>query len=273
MTRIINANFARMRKSVFFWVCLAVTFAVTAGSVCMNLSLYPHVNKWEQIIQHYFYVPLFTVPAFAAEFLGTEYSNNTVRNKLIAGKTRLQIYLANLVTVTAGGLLITVAGQIVPIAVAIYAGEKGFSISAGSLAVECAVCVCAVIAACAVFTLIGMIVYKKSLSAIIALVLMIGAFFAVSKIREKLDIPQFDIISVYNADGTIERQYEEPRPDAAAGFTRTVLETVYNLTSFGEIEQSLSDTTIRYFMPLYSFGVLAVTTAAGVLIFRKKDLK
>ena len=273
MTRIINANFARMWKSVFFWVCLAVTFAVTAGSVCMNFSIYPHVKNWEQTIQHYFYVPLFTVPAFAAEFLGTEYSNNTVRNKLIAGKTRLQIYLANLVTVMAGGLLITAAGQIVPIAVAIYVGRKGFSISAGNFAVECAVCVCAVIAACAVFTLIGMIVSKKSLSATITLILMIGAFLAVSKIREKLDIPQFDTITVYNADGTIERQYEEARPDAATGFTRTVLETVYNLTSFGEIEQSLPDTTIRYFMPLYSFGILAVTTSAGIVIFRKKDLK
>ncbi|MDE7397949.1 MAG: hypothetical protein K2N06_00320 [Oscillospiraceae bacterium] len=273
MMRIINANFARMRKSVFFWACLAVTFAVIAGSVCMNFSLYPYVTNWEQTIQHYFYVPLFTVPAFAAEFLGTEYSNNTVRNKLIAGKTRLQIYLANLVTVTAGGLLITAAGQIVPIAVAIYAGRKGFSISEGNFAVECAICICAVIAACAVFTLIGMIVSQKSMSITLSLILMIGAYFAVSKIKEKLDVPQFDTISVYNADGTIERQYEEPRPDAATGFTRTVLETVYNLTSFGEIEQSLSDTTIRYFMPLYSFGILAVTTPAGIVIFRKKDLK
>lgn len=274
MANLINANFARMWKSKYFWLSAAATFAAVLGSVIMSLSFnHGSTANWDQVILHYFYVPLFTSAAFAATFLGTEYSDNTVRRKLTVGKTRPQIYLANLVTAAVGGLVITAAGQLAPAAVAIYAGAECFSMSAECFAAGIIVCVCAVIAACALFTLIGMTVAKKSLSVVLTLILMIGAYTVAPRIREKLDVPQVDTITRYGADGQPEAVFEEPNPEAVTGFTRTVLETVYNVLPFGAVEQAREDTRARALLPLYSLGVLAIATTAGVLAFRRKDIK
>ena len=274
MVNLINANFSRMWRSKFFWLSVAATFAVVLGSVWMSLAFNQgSTANWDQVILHYFYVPLFTSAAFATMFLGTEYSDNTVRRKLTVGKTRPQIYFANLVTTTVGGLVITAAGQLAPIAVAIYAGEECFSMSADCFAAGVIVCVCTVIAACALFTLIGMTVSKKSMSIVLTLILMIGAYTLAPKIREKLDVPQFDTITMWGEDGQPKAVFEEANPEAVTGFTRTVLETVYNVLPFGAVEQAREDTRAKDLLPLYSLGMLAATTAAGVLAFRRKDLK
>lgn len=276
MFNLIGANFLRMWKNKYFWLCAAATFAAVLGLICMSMSLSPiqwSKENWDLMILHYFSVPLFTSAAFAAIFLGTEYSDNTVRCKLTVGKTRSQIYFANLVTVTAGGLVITAAGQLTPVVMAIYSGAGSFSLSAERFAAGIIVCVCAVVAACALFTLIGMTISKKSLSVVFTLILMIGAYAAAPKIREKLDIPQVDTITRYGDDGQPEEVFEEPNPEAATGFARTVLETVYNVLPFGALEQAGENTHSKDLLPLYSLGLLTVTTTAGVLIFRRKDLK
>lgn len=274
MVNLINANFLRMWKSKSFWLCTAATFAVVLSSVCIDLSFnHGSTANWDQVILHYFYVPLFTSAAFAATFLGTEYSDNTVRRKLTVGKTRPQIYFANLATTVVGGLVITAAGQFAPIAVAIYAGAECFSMSAECFAAGYIVCICAVIAACALFTFIGMTVSKKSMSVVLTLILMIGAYTVAPKIREKLDVPQFDTITRYDDNGQPDMVFEEANPEAVTGFTRTVLETIYNVLPFGAVEQAREDTRARDLLPLYSLGLLTVTTAAGVLAFRRKDIK
>lgn len=274
MSNLLKANFYRLWRSKAFWGCVAATFAVTLGSICLSFYASSKATlNWDQSILHYFYIPLFTAAAFAASFLGTEYAENTVRNKLIVGKTRARIYFANLITITAGGLIITAAGQIAPIAVAVYAGKECIAVSAGSFAVGVIVCVCAVIGACAFFTLVGMSVMKRSTAVVLTLVLMIGAYTAAPKIKEKLDVPQSYTVTVWSTDGEYAGEYEEANPEAVTGFARGVLETVYNILPFGAVEQAHSETAPRGFLPLYALGGLAVMTGIGALVFRKKDLK
>lgn len=274
MSNLISANFYRLWRSKAFWSCVAVTFAATLGMVCsvFYTSSAPTRN-WDQVIIQCFFVPLFTVAVFAALYLGTEYSENTLRNKMIVGKKRWQIYLANLIAITAGGLIITAAGQLAPTAVALFAGEECITVSADSFAVGITVCVCAVIGACAFFTLVGMVVIKKSTAAAMALIMMIGAYAAAPKLKEMLDRPQYMTVTEYSESGGINRVYEEPNPDAVTGAARFAMETAYNILPFGAIEQAKWDTAARGFLPLYAFVGFAVMTGIGVLVFRKKDLK
>ena len=274
MSNLLSANFYKLWRSKAFWGSVAVTFAVTLGSVCLSFFVSSNAAlNWDQAIMRYFYVPLFTTAAFAAAFIGADYAENTIRNKLIVGKTRAQIYFANLITITAGGLIITAAGQLAPAAVALFAGEGYITVSAGSFAAGIAVCVCTVIGACAFFTLVGMTVTKRSTAAVLALILMIGAYVAAPKLKELLDRPQSMTVTQYDEFGGIEKVYEEPNPDGVTGSARVVMETVYNLLPFGAIEQAKHDTEARGFLPLYAVGSFAVMTGIGTLVFRKRDLK
>ena len=56
------------------------------------------------------YLPLsFVIAAFSSFFIGSEYSDGTLRNKLIVGSLREKIYLANFITVAACGLMMLLA--------------------------------------------------------------------------------------------------------------------------------------------------------------------
>lgn len=44
------------------------------------------------------------IPAFVSLFVGTEYSDGTIRNKMIIGHTRTCIYLSNIIVCSAAGL-------------------------------------------------------------------------------------------------------------------------------------------------------------------------
>lgn len=274
MNNLLRANFYRLWRSKAFWVCAAAAFAVTAGSVCLSLSVSPRaLEHWDQSMLAYFRVPLYAAAAFAALFIGTDYAENTLRNKLTVGKTRLSVYMANFVTVTVGGLIITAAGQIPPAAVALYAGSECISMSAESFAAGMAVCVAAVLGTCAFCTFIGMSVAKKSAAVVLTLALMIGANAVAPELKKMLDVPESYVVTVTSMDGEYKGEYEEANPEAVTGFARTVLETVYNTLPFGAVEQAHRETPARTLPPLCAVGVLAVSTGIGALAFKKKDLK
>ena len=57
------------------------------------------------ILFSYALVVVFLIPAFVSLFVGTEYSDGTIRNKMIIGHTRSRIYLSNLIVCSIAGLV------------------------------------------------------------------------------------------------------------------------------------------------------------------------
>lgn len=275
MIKLLRADLARMWKNKSFRCCMIITFLVsftiTYIIIAASSVAFDDMN-WSQIILAFSAIPIFTSAAFSALFIGDDYSDNTIRNKLIIGRTRIQIYFANLLTVIIGSLVIAAAGELTPVSVAAYGGKKCFLMPADSFALGIVICVCALIASCALFTLIGMLITKKSTSVVLALILMIGAYVAESTIRSKLEIPQTYIVSRHNEDGTIDI-FEEDNPEAVSGGARVVMEAIYNTLPFGEIKQAEKGAETGTLLPLYSLGVMAASTVIGATVFRKKDLK
>ncbi|MCM1273966.1 MAG: hypothetical protein NC299_01205 [Lachnospiraceae bacterium] len=79
-------------------------------------------------------VSLFFSAVFAVLYLGTDNSDRTVRNRLIAGVPRVKVYFAGLITVSVGTALIFAAAWL---AVIIYdlACGVGLGIAAAATAV------------------------------------------------------------------------------------------------------------------------------------------
>ncbi len=104
MRKLLSANLARLQKSTIFWVLELACFLL--GCATYFLVVYNTRNLgqgWLQWEAHsYFYLPMMYLPAgiaiFTSFFFGTEYSDGTIRNKLIVGHRREAIYLASLLT-------------------------------------------------------------------------------------------------------------------------------------------------------------------------------
>ncbi|MBD5129753.1 MAG: ABC transporter permease subunit [Ruminococcaceae bacterium] len=225
-----------------------------------------------ELMSHCSNVLLF-IAIFAALFLGTDHSNGTIRNKLIIGHKRFEIYFSNLITAAVGGLILIAAEwSVVLITGFCLGGEIGMP--AEEMLLKMLICISAVIALSAIFTLLGMLFTSKStiitITLVMTFVLVIGAAVIESILAEPEYVTSFEMMT----DGVVTQGEAEPNPLYVSGAKRGVLEAVNDVLPSGQMMQ-MEIGTLRSaeLMPLYSLGVIAVSTAVGVLVFRRKDLK
>ena len=108
MAKLLRANFSRLWKSRIFYVGLAFTvllniFLVIDGWHSGKLG-YP--EPLEDVLFQNFIIIGFVSAVVVGMFLGTEYSDGTIRNKIAVGHTRASIYLANLIVCAAASMVI-----------------------------------------------------------------------------------------------------------------------------------------------------------------------
>ena len=114
MSKLLSANFMRVKKNKPFWGC--IIFMLFLG-VSLPIAQYMQVEELNQtrqevyetvLDQQFFTFVMFiglVASVFCGLFLGTEYSDRTIRNKVVVGHTRNGIYLANLITCMIAGLV------------------------------------------------------------------------------------------------------------------------------------------------------------------------
>ena len=120
MNRLLAANFSRLFRSKAFWVCCIYAFCYGIFMQVMNYITTTASGEIPLIDNLFFSFSIFTgilLSAFISLFLGTEYSDGTIRNKLVIGHTRTSIYLSNLIVCTAAGMIMCVINLAVSFAV------------------------------------------------------------------------------------------------------------------------------------------------------------
>lgn len=204
---------------------------------------------------------LFFTAIFAAMYIGTDYSDRAVRNKLIIGISRVKIYFANLITVLVGMTLIFLANWLTAAVWRVVNGGY-LKLSVGVLAQYMVFCFIAGMAMMAVCTLLATLVTSRSLGTALTIVLTIGMF-----------IGSHGLLSLsYSSSG-------------ASKIVRDAAKVIYNILPTNQLSEfwwwiSSRDNYLEFniFEPLltplfYSLGVTVIFTFIGVLAFRKKDLK
>ena len=96
MIKLLNASFTRLRKTKIFW--LLTIFSILFAFFMINtkysdMKLYNEVIEVEQLMINYSTIVGIVIAIFTSLFLGVEYSDGTIRNKIIIGHKRANIYL------------------------------------------------------------------------------------------------------------------------------------------------------------------------------------
>lgn len=276
MSRLLRANIARLWKSRAFWICFA---AAAADGLTRFFSAYcgsrECVERLGGMLVSGGTNVMFIASIFTALYLGTEYSNGTLRNKLILGHKRTSVYFANLVTVLAGTFIYAAAEWLITLAAGMITG--------GSLGMEteeflmcAAVYVCSLAALCAVNTLIGIIIASKSCAVVTTLALIFGTIIISVTLMQLLSIPKVAEHLETAETGTVRLAISsEVNPLYIDGTRRQVYTFLNNVLPCGPMcwleNGALPEGGET--LPMYSIGVFAVSTAVGVPVFRRKDLK
>lgn len=285
-----------MWKSKPFWVCLILTLVLAAVNA---IEINPEDMSWTHttgtMILHGGSNSVLFASIFAALFLGTDYACGTIRNKLDVGHSRVDVYFSSLITVTTGTLIISAVYTLPSIFKTIVWGKE-LGMPTNEFLLDISILVCAMIALSAIFTLIGMLISEKSLTTtftiILAIVMLIGSAVILQFLSHPEYIPESQITAREDleSDGmppfvagyVTETETTEdgsdynlvPNPLYVTGMKRDIMTAIIDVLPGGQIIRLESNQLHNpKLYPLYSLGVIAVSTTAGVLIFRRKDLK
>lgn len=212
---------------------------------------------------------------FIGLFIGTEYSNGTLRNKLAAGHTRSAVYFANLIVCIAAVLML----HVVYFAATLVGGFimfGNFIIQPAALLETLAVSLIVMTAYAAMFLPISTLITNKSsgVTAVImtSFVLMIIAMV----INGGLGEPEiYEAYTLIDASGEEYIEPEMKNPYYVSGVQRKIYEALYDIVPTCHAARIQMDDMPENpaVIPFWSSTVIIVTTVAGVLLFRRKDLK
>lgn len=249
MSRLLRANFMRLKFSLAFWVCVIVSGF--SGFFLMLMSYFGSYGQPFDISVFFFCgtMLMWLMAAFIPLFIGTEYSDLTIRNKLIAGHTKTAVYFSNLITVLICSFVIYTAYWLPAVSAgAFLGGNMGIPVK-----LFCAMLftnALAITAMTAVLVMPSMLISRKSSAVTAALIGTLILVFAAEI---------FGIVSVSFA--------------TPAEAVLSVISLFFTEVSpFGQAMQ-IDVGKINGLFPVYSISVTAFAAAAGAFIFKRKDLK
>ncbi len=277
MSRLLNAGFFRLRRDRTFRITATVVILISL------INIPNSTNSWQTRTAGGFVVTMeefffnlapyagMIFAVFVSLFLGTEYSDGTIRNKLIVGHTRRRIYLADFAVCFAADLFLLalwILGQI-PLFFTIGPMEMGMTGFAAYLAVA----VCFTASLTAIFVLINMLCTNKAVSVVLSLAVWILLILAASGANDRLECPATTGGMAY-IDGEFVMMEEEPNPLYVAGFARLLLENFRDLLPTGP---AILMTNAAIKNPGREIALALLLTVllilAGARLFQKKNLR
>lgn len=279
MTQLLSAGYARLFKNKLFWFGNILFSGFFVFVVTMNyrdMSKYPdlyHFTGSTFMFAPFQIIGIF-VSCFTGMFLGTEYRDGTLRNKLVIGRSRSEVYLSNLIVSFSASLFTGIVSILITfsLGVALLGAPE---LAPARMLMTFGLGILMMASFSGIFTLVSMLIPSKSAGSVVNILLFFALVIAGTYVLNLLQQPE--VISpgyTLTVDGVLQPLEPVPNPHYLQGMKRNFFEFFRDLlpTSQGSLlmAQMLERPLV---MVLSSLGITACTTISGVFHFRKKDLK
>lgn len=209
-------------------------------------------------------------------FTGMEYSDGTIRNKLVAGHSRTSIYFAGMFTTYMASVIIflTSPAIIYAIGIPIYGST---SLPFHEYAKAILVILVAGLACCSLYTFLCMAIQSKATGVVTVLILAMVMYVATMTITNRLNSPEYyDSYAYTNEQNSTITVEKVKNPHYLSGTKRKIYEKINNFLPYTHMLYLAQNVTLPqkpYDFPLNSGIIILASTACGIIIFKKKDLK
>ncbi|MDO4492105.1 MAG: ABC transporter permease subunit [Lachnospiraceae bacterium] len=198
MSDLINAGLYKVKKNPVFWIVMVAS--VISGVVFTVMSS----DSYDDM----FIVPIYVLIAiFVSLICGREYSDGTIRNKVVCGHSKGIIYASTLIINCGVSLFMAVLFSVVHLMLRLTVFPIESVLTTGDWANIFFAFVLGGLVYTVTFTLISMLVSNKALSAIINLVLVIVVMFASYQLEFLANQPEF--IEIEDAFNNVQLTQEE----------------------------------------------------------------
>lgn len=288
MYKLLNASFYRLRKNKIFLGLVILTIIIAVFmlvSEYLNNIKYSSVfgissNTTDILLMKFINIIGFFIAIFTSLFVGAEYSDGTIRNKIVAGHSRKNIYLSNLIVSIVVGLILEFIYLIIISIVAIpLLGSIQMTFS--QLAVILLDIIMIIIVYSSIFNFIALICSNITISTVSSLLLILIMFVTdmfLSPTANSTEYIQKNIVMDEQGNVTYEVVKNEDYPGK---LVQTICKTISNFNpvsqaieiSGNKINMNEEDFNNMKVYPLYSLGLIIIITAIGIYLFNIKELK
>lgn len=277
MGNLLRASTRRLWRDKLFW--LAVLFlaisSVWFGYLTYETTLRVEDTKYyvEDVLFNLLPMIGFVCAFFISWYLGADYDDNTIRNKLVVGHTRREVYAAQFCTC----LLASWAQLTVLLGVSGITGVvllHKFLLSPKELAWLILNCYLLTAVFSAMFTAFGMNIQSKAGALVVTLVFLFGIMMLCSYCGNSLNQQAQNYSYVVMSAEGVEFGPLVDNPNYVSGTRRVVYQLIYDLFPTGQcIQMNNLEYENVMLWPIYSAVLLAVSALLGWFGFRKRDIK
>ncbi len=274
MIRLLNAGFTRLRKNKAFWLLTIFSIGLALFMIYTQYSdmkKYEEVIEVEQLMLNYATIIGIVIAIFTSLFLGVEYSDGAIRNKISIGHKRINIYLSNLAITSITSLFSYVLFMII-IAIIGIPLFGGVTMSMLVLLKLIGCIFVMILTYSSIFTFLAMIISNKTITSITSIMLAFGLIMAALVCFRIIDTQEY-IQAGSLVDG--EMKFEEVKnPKYPSEEKKKICQTLLDINPAGQGFQLAGRSVPNLkVLPLYSLGILVIFTGSGLVLFKKKELK
>lgn len=289
MGKLISAGFFRLFHSLCFkiYIIFSALYSLInilnqffmIGKIGISVTAVSDALSMDTIAFNCAMTMIFASAVFIGMFIGREYSDGTMRNKLVAGHSRGSVYLSNFIVCLCAHIM----GLVTALTITLGLGVPliGTKLTAAEILSFILLTITASTAVISVFLFISMLLSSKAAA---VSVLIIGAFamliftvFVDSRLNEREYIIDFQTVTTEGENG-IETEFvpgeEIKNPYYPTGTERKIYEFLDEFMPTSQLYRTAnansSDLTKSV---IYDIIVLIAVTEAGVLLFHRKDIR
>ena len=278
MRKLLSAGLIRLRKSRIFWL---LSGFMLAFGLYYPIALRMQADKYgfTATIESPFFTHIMLMGVltsiFISLFIGTEYNDGTMRNKLIAGHSRTAVYFSFLIVSIAAIFLMCLAYLISSLCTGIpllgFFSDAAFPIVLGHIGTIFILAV----AFTSICTAAAMLCQNKAATATVCILGVFIFLFFGAYIRARLEEPEYDQAYYFETEETSEAESAPPTPNPwyVSGTKRQVYEFLHDFLPGNQAMQlcTLSADNL-WKMSFYSILIAAVVTGTGIYVFYRENI-
>ncbi len=272
MIKLLRAGFFRLRKEIIFWLFIISSVVVAIFSL----------NHWQssnetyvldKIINNFTLYIGFFIALFVSIYVGKEYSEGIIRNKIIVGHSRASIYISKLII----SIVVSLLCELIYVIIVLIVG-KILDIKTHVTLQKMAMCIIDSILMialyCSIFNFISMIFSDITLSTIINVIILVVSFIITFYLFNISNNPKYFESTITDADGNTTVISQNPNPfypgDEKVGFAKTV----ECLIPFSQAQIIINvEEESLYKILIFSVIEICIINMGGIYIISKKQLK
>lgn len=254
MNKLITAGMARVWKDKVFWICMAVMF-LCGSTICLKTDSLLPMNAVFFSFAVFSGIP---IAVFCGLFTGTEYSNGTIRNKLLR-HSRFAVYISVYMVNCIAGLLMAF-GYILAALILGLPNLAPFQTGIDQILFYLLASAFMICANASIYTMICLLIPNKSNAAVACLLFSFILQITGVRIHSELSLLKTVAAAPDSSIFTVTKQ--------------TVSQFLFDfIPACQGMQISFQNEILPLQLPVYSACLILLTSGLGVFFFHKKDIK